>query len=65
MSEKKSEKGQKNVHHQRGCDLTEFLILVITLGAGRSLLYCFLSNKIINEISCGCSLSSSYYPWQP
>lgn len=39
MSEKQSEKGQKNGHHQRGCGLTGFLILVIILGVGRSLFY--------------------------
>jgi hypothetical protein len=42
MSEKQPEKGQKNVHHQRGCGLTGFLILVIILGVGRSLLYYYL-----------------------
>lgn len=42
MSEKQPEKGQKNVHHHRGCGLTGFLILVIILGVGRSLLYYYL-----------------------
>jgi len=41
MSEKQPEKG-KNVHHQRGCGLTGFLILVIILSVGRSLLYYYL-----------------------
>ncbi len=42
MSEKQPKKGQKNVHHQRGCGLTGFLILVIILSVGRSLLYYYL-----------------------
>lgn len=42
MSEKQLKKGQKNVHHQRGCGLTGFLILVIILSVGRSLLYYYL-----------------------
>jgi hypothetical protein len=42
MSEKQPEKGQKKVHHQRGCGLTGFLILVIILSVGRSLLYYYL-----------------------
>ena len=42
MSEKQPKKGQKNAHHQRGCGLTGFLILVIILGVGRSLLYYYL-----------------------
>jgi len=42
MSEKQPKKDQKHVHHQRGCALNGFLILVITLGVGRSLLYYFL-----------------------
>lgn len=42
MSEKQPKKGQKNVHHQRGCGLTGFLIIVIILGVGRSLLYYYL-----------------------
>ena len=39
MSEKQSKKSQKKVQHQRGCGLTGFLIIVIVLGVGRSLLY--------------------------
>ena len=42
MSEKQPKKGQKNVHHQRGCGLSGFLILVIILSMGRSLLYYYL-----------------------
>ncbi len=42
MSEKQPEKDKKKVHHQRGCGLTGFLILVIILGVGRSLLYYYL-----------------------
>jgi len=42
MSEKQPKKGQKNAHHQRGCGLTGFLILVIILSVGRSLLYYYL-----------------------
>ena len=36
MSEK------KKVQHQRGCGLTGFLIIVIVLGVGRSLLYFYM-----------------------
>lgn len=42
MSEKQQEKGHKKVHHQRGCGLTGFLILVIILSMGRSLLYYYM-----------------------
>ena len=42
MSEKQPEKGQKNVHHQRGCGLSGFLFLVILLCVGRSVLYYYL-----------------------
>ena len=42
MSEKQSKKGSKKVQHQRGCGLTGFLIIVIVLGVGRSLLYFYM-----------------------
>ena len=59
MSEK------KKVQHQRGCGLTGFLIIVIVLGVGRSLLYFYMLKQDYERISCGCSPSSSYWPWQP